>query len=175
MWTASARHQHSRGRYATDVTDAEFALIEPLLAQARRGGRRPQTPLREVLNALLYLRRVGCLWRMLPREFPPPSTSNPGIIDSRSVKTNEGGGPRGFDAGRKVNGRSGSCSPMPAVGAASPCAPPLASARGSTSSSARATPRDRASPDGDRAFDRLARSQPKARRMPGGRSTPPQP
>ena len=72
MWTASAHHQYRRsaGRYTTDVTDAELALIEPLLSAAKRGGRRRTTALREVLNALLYLLRTGCPWRMLPSEFP---------------------------------------------------------------------------------------------------------
>ena len=62
MWTASARHRHRRsgGRYATDVTDAEFALIEPLLPPAKHGGRRRTTVLREMLNALLCLLRTGC-------------------------------------------------------------------------------------------------------------------
>jgi putative transposase len=61
MWTASARHHHRRtnGRYATDVTDAEFARIEPLLPAARHGGRRRTTVLRDVLNALLYRNRCS--------------------------------------------------------------------------------------------------------------------
>lgn len=71
MWTASARHQYRRSgtRYATDVADGEFALIEPLLPAAKRGGRRRTTLLREVLNALLYLLRTGCSWRMLHASF----------------------------------------------------------------------------------------------------------
>lgn len=47
-------------RYASDLTDAEFALIEPMLLAAKRGGRRSATDLREVLNAILYLLRTGC-------------------------------------------------------------------------------------------------------------------
>jgi transposase len=76
MGTASARVQYRRagGRYASDVTDAEFALIEPLLPLPRAGGRPRRTALRDVLNAVLDLLRTGCPWRMLPREFPPRST-----------------------------------------------------------------------------------------------------
>jgi putative transposase len=76
MWTDSARRQYQRSgpRYASDLTDAEFALIEPMLPPAKRGGRRRTTVLREVLNAILYLLRTGCQWRMLPKEFPPRST-----------------------------------------------------------------------------------------------------
>jgi putative transposase len=76
MWTASARSQYPRsgGRYASDVTDAEFALIEPLLPKAKRGGRPRTTAPREVLNAVLYLLRTGCPWSMLPQHYPPKST-----------------------------------------------------------------------------------------------------
>jgi transposase len=141
MWTASARAQYRRTgrRYATDLSDAEFTLIGPLLPGCKRGGRARTTSLREVLNAILYLLRTGCPWRMLPKDFPPKSTvygyfrrfgqdgvwhqiwmvltmaareqagreASPcaGIVDSQSVKTSEAGGPRGFDAGKKINGR----------------------------------------------------------------------
>lgn len=76
MWTDSARRQYRRlgRRYASDLTDEEFALIEPMLPAAKPGGRCRATALREVLNAILYLLRTGCQWRMLPKEFPPRST-----------------------------------------------------------------------------------------------------
>lgn len=56
--------------YPTDLTDAEWQLIELLLPPAKRGGRPPTTDLREVLNAIFCLLRTGCAWRMLPLEFP---------------------------------------------------------------------------------------------------------
>ena len=64
MWTAFARTHYERlnTRYASDVTDDEFGLIEPLLPPAKRGGRRRTADLREVLNAILYLIRTGWPW-----------------------------------------------------------------------------------------------------------------
>src|ERR671912_1230373 len=56
--------------YSTDLTDAAWALVSPLLPPARTGGRRRTTDLRAVLDAIFYLLRTGCQWRLLPRDFP---------------------------------------------------------------------------------------------------------
>ncbi len=76
MWTEITRPQYERSglRYASDLTDGEWQLIAPLLPPARRLGRPRTTDLREVVNAILYVARTGCQWRMLPKEFPPRST-----------------------------------------------------------------------------------------------------
>ena len=60
--------------YDTDLTDAAWALIAPMLPAARRGGRPRKINIRAVLNAIFYLLRTGCQWRLLPREFPGWST-----------------------------------------------------------------------------------------------------
>jgi transposase len=76
MWTEITRPKYERGglRYASDLTDAEWAALEPLMPSAKAVGRPRTTELREVVNAILYLLRAGCPWRLLPREFPPRST-----------------------------------------------------------------------------------------------------
>jgi putative transposase len=61
-------------RYPTDLTDEEWAQIEPFLPRPARKGRRRETDLREVMNAIRYLARTGCGWRMLPKDFPPWQT-----------------------------------------------------------------------------------------------------
>src|SRR5580704_13298191 len=63
-----------RKSYPTDLTDEQWAVLEPLLPNAKPGGRPRKTNLRAVVNALLYLNRTGCQWRMLPHEFPPWKT-----------------------------------------------------------------------------------------------------
>jgi len=60
----------TREAYPTDVTDEQWALLEPLLPAAKPGGRPRSVDLREVVNAMLYLLRSGCAWRLLPHEFP---------------------------------------------------------------------------------------------------------
>ena len=75
-WTERTRPQYVRTsrRYASDLTDVEWALIAPFLPAARAGGRRRTTSLRDVFDAIQYIAATGCQWRMLPNDFPPVST-----------------------------------------------------------------------------------------------------
>jgi|SRR5215472_2358109 len=60
--------------YPSDLSDAEWAILEPLIPPEKPGGRARQVDMRAVLNAIFYVLRAGCVWRMLPREYPPRST-----------------------------------------------------------------------------------------------------
>lgn len=75
-WDETTRKKYARNccRYASDLTDAEWALIEPNIPPSNRMGRPRKWPMREIMNALLYIASTGCQWRMLPKDFPPFST-----------------------------------------------------------------------------------------------------
>jgi putative transposase len=60
--------------YPSDLTEAQWNAIEPLIPPPRPGGRPRTTDMREVLNAILYVLRTGCQWAYLPHEFPPNRT-----------------------------------------------------------------------------------------------------
>ena len=76
MWTPDNRSQYNRDhlRYPSDLTDAEWALIAPLIPAAKHGGRRRTVDLREVVNAIMYVLSTGCQWRALPKDLSPRST-----------------------------------------------------------------------------------------------------
>jgi putative transposase len=63
-----------RKPYPTDLTDAQWECLEPLVPAAKTGGRPRTTPAREILDAYWYVLRAGCAWRLLPHDFPPWQT-----------------------------------------------------------------------------------------------------
>ena len=128
-------------RYDSDLTDGQWRLIGPLLPPPAAAGRREKHPRRDIVNAILYVVRTGCAWRLLPKEYPPWQTvfwyfkrwradgsldrlhdalrdrlrdeagrdpmASAGIVDAQSVKGADtvSSASRGYDAGKKVNGR----------------------------------------------------------------------
>jgi transposase len=76
MWTRENRGLYERKgpRYPSDLTDDEWTLIAGLIPPAKRGGRRREVDLREVMNGVLYVLETGCQRRALPRDLPPKST-----------------------------------------------------------------------------------------------------
>ncbi len=128
-------------RYPSDLTDAQWEIVEPMLPLIKEPGRIPKHPRRTIVDTILYVVRSGCSWRQLPADFPPWQTvywqfqqwekrqvterileelreqlrlaegrepePSAGVMDSQSVKAADtvGRDSRGYDAGKKINGR----------------------------------------------------------------------
>jgi transposase len=60
----------SRHAYSTDLSDAEWRILEPFLPQQKPGGRHRKYPMREIINAIQYVLRGGCAWRLIPHDLP---------------------------------------------------------------------------------------------------------
>jgi putative transposase len=75
-WTETTRLQYRREthRFASDTTEAEWALLSPLMPEPAGIGRPRTIDLRAVVDAILYVLGTGCQWRALPKNFPPRST-----------------------------------------------------------------------------------------------------
>src|ERR1700751_4173866 len=76
MWTNKNRARYARSglRSPSDLTDAEWAHVKPLIPPAKRGGNRRHVDVREVVNGLMYVLSTGCQWRPIPKDLPPRST-----------------------------------------------------------------------------------------------------
>ena len=76
MWTTEnrGRYDRSKQRYPSDLTDAEWKLVEPLIPPGKRGGGRRKVVVREVVNGLMYVLSTGCQWAAIPKDLPPKST-----------------------------------------------------------------------------------------------------
>ncbi|MFD1304203.1 IS5 family transposase [Methylobacterium marchantiae] len=76
MWTTENRTRYDRSklRYPSDLTDDEWALIEPLIPPAKRGGGKRSVDMRAVVNGLMYVLSTGCQWRAIPKDLAARST-----------------------------------------------------------------------------------------------------
>ena len=76
MWTSENRPKYNRDklRYPSDLTDEEWSHVEPLIPPAKRGGRKREVDVREVVNGIMYVLSTGCQWRYVPKDLPPKST-----------------------------------------------------------------------------------------------------
>src|SRR2546430_9437259 len=100
MWTPEHRLAADRSGlgYPSDLTDAEWAMVEPMIPPARHGGRKRSVNVREVLNGIFYIPWTGCQWKALPKDLPQreqegrEASPTVAIIDSQTAKGTQKGG-----------------------------------------------------------------------------------
>ena len=76
MWKPEHRLAADRSdlRYPSDLTGAEWVIVEPMIPPAKYGGRKRTIDVREILNGIFYVLSTGCQWQALPKDLPPKST-----------------------------------------------------------------------------------------------------
>ena len=76
VWTAENRCRYDRRhlRYESDLTEAEWGEVGPLIPPAKRGGNKRTVDIRQVTNGVMYILSTGCQWRAMPKDLPPRST-----------------------------------------------------------------------------------------------------
>src|SRR5262249_49905179 len=79
MWKPEHRLAADRSglRYPSDLTGAEWVIVEPMIPPAKHGGRKRTIDVREILNGIFYVLSTGCQWQALPKDLPPKSTVGP--------------------------------------------------------------------------------------------------
>ena len=84
MWTKENRPKYARDLNAcpSDLTDAEWALIEPVIPPAKHGGAKRTVDVREIVNGIMHVLGTGCRWRAIPKDLPPRSAVH-GYFDLR--------------------------------------------------------------------------------------------
>ena len=73
-------------RYPSDLTDAEWVIVAPMIPPARHGGSKRSVNVREVLNGIFYILWTGCQWKALPKDLPPKSAVNESSSSIRSMR-----------------------------------------------------------------------------------------
>ena len=94
MWKPEHRRAADRTgpRYPSDLTDAEWGIVEPMISSAKHGGRRRSVIVREVLNGIFYVLWTGCQRKALPKHKGREASPTVAIIDSQTPKASQKGG-----------------------------------------------------------------------------------
>jgi transposase len=107
MWKPEHRLAADRSslRYPNDLTDAEWATVEPIIPPGKHGGRKRTIDVREILNGIFYVLSTGCQWQALPKDLPP---KNMGLFRPLELGWHAGAHPsRALCSGTRAGGTGG--------------------------------------------------------------------